>query len=177
MKICTFIAVLLATGLSVAGEAAAQQPPTPAANATDDVPEKMPNSTPYGAPISMQKAQQAMQAAVAESNRRGWQMSIAVVDSGAHLVAFTRMDGAHLGSIAVAQHKARAAAEYRRATRVFEDAAQKSAAVLALDDVIATRGGILLIEDGKIIGAIGCSSGAASQDDVVCAAGAATINK
>jgi uncharacterized protein GlcG (DUF336 family) len=48
---------------------------------------------------------------------------------------------------------------------------------LALDDVIATRGGILLIEDGKIIGAIGCSSGAASQDDVVCAAGAATINK
>jgi uncharacterized protein GlcG (DUF336 family) len=60
---------------------------------------------------------------------------------------------------------------------VFEDAAQKSAAVLALDDVIATRGGILLIEDGKIIGAIGCSSGAASQDDVVCAAGAATINK
>jgi uncharacterized protein GlcG (DUF336 family) len=62
---------------------------------------------------------------------------------------------------------------------VFEEAVQKAdfKFVLTLDGVIASRGGIPLIEDGKLIGAIGCSGGAGSQDEVVCAAGAATINK
>ena len=49
--------------------------------------------------------------------------------------------------------------------------------VLSLDDVIASRGGIPLVEDGKIIGGVGCSGGAGSQDEVVCTAGAAVINK
>ena len=88
-------------------------------------------------------------------------MNIAVVDSGANLVAFLRMDGAQLGSIPVAEHKARAAAKYRRPTKAFEDAVQKYdfKYILSLDDVVASRGGIPLIEDGKIIGAIGCSGG------------------
>lgn len=167
MNVHNCVALLLAAGVLVAGAAQAQQ--------NDAVPEKMPNSTPYGAPITMQKAQDAMQAAIAEANRRGWQMVVAVVDSGANLVTFARMDGAQLGSIAVAEHKARAAVRFRRQTRAFDDAAQKSPAVLSLDDAIASPGGIPLIEQGKIIGGIGCSGGAGVQDEVVCAAGAATI--
>ena len=106
-------------------------------------------------------------------------MDIAVVDFGANLVAFLRMDGALLGSIAVAQHKARAAVKYRRPTKAFETRVQKSDLkdFLSLDDVVASRGGIPLIEDGKIVGAIGCSSGTGSQDEAICTAAAALINK
>lgn len=89
------------------------------------------------------------------------------------------MDGAQLASIAIAEHKARAAVRFRRPTKAFEDAVQKLdyKDVLTLDDVIASRGGIPLVDDGKIIGAIGCSGGTPTQDEVVCAAGAATINR
>ena len=138
----------------------------------------MPFNNPYGAPISLEKAQAAVQAAVAEVNKRGWQLNVAVVDSGGNLVTFARMDGAQLASISISEHKARAAVKYRRPTRIFEDAVQKGINYIAtLDDVVASRGGIPLIEDGKIIGAIGCSGGTGSQDEVVCTAGAATINK
>lgn len=89
------------------------------------------------------------------------------------------MDGAQLASIPIAEHKARTAARSRRPTKAFEDGVQRSGFnyVLSLDDVIASRGGIPLIEDGRLIGAIGCSGGTGSQDEVVCTAGAATINK
>jgi glc operon protein GlcG len=104
-------------------------------------------------------------------------MNIAVVDSGANLVAFLRMDGAQLASIAISEHKARTAAKFRRPTKVIEKAIQESDMkyMLTLDDVVASRGGIPLIEDGKIIGAIGCSGGTGSQDEVVCTAGAALV--
>jgi len=139
----------------------------------------MPYNTPYGPPISLQRAQAVAQAAVAEATKRGWQLNVAVVDSGANLVTFLRMDGAQLASIAVSEHKARAAAKFRRPTKAFEDAIQKadSKYVLTLDDVIASRGGIPLIENGKIIGAIGCSGGTGSQDEAVCSVGASTVNK
>jgi len=178
MKVSTWTAVLLAAGFLAAAEAKAQQPAAQTQNPLDVVPEKMPFNAPYGTPISMQKAEEAMHAAVAEANKRGWQLNVAVVDSGGNLVTFARMDGAQLASISIAEHKARAAAKYRRPTRIFEDAVQKGIVYIAtLDDVIASRGGIPLIEDGKIIGAIGCSGGTGSQDEVVCTAGAGTINK
>lgn len=173
MKYCLLGIVLASVAVGVGhAQQAANSPP-------DSVPAKMPFSTPYGPPISLQRAQAAIQAAIGEANRRGWQLNVAVVDSGANLVAFARMDGAQYASVAIAQHKARAAVNYRRPTRVFEDAVQKSHSlyVLSLDGVIASRGGIPLVEDGKIIGAIGCSGGAGSQDEVACTAGAATINK
>ena len=142
------------------------------------MPEKLPLNTPYGAPISLQKAEDAIRAAVAEANKRGWALNIAVVDFGGHLVSFARMDGGQLASIAISEHKARASAKFRRLTRFFEDAVQRGAAYLAtLDDVVASRGGIPLIEDGKLVGAIGCSGGTGSQEEAVCSAGAATINK
>jgi glc operon protein GlcG len=170
---------LLGAGIGQAADQAAPAvPAAPAANPLDVVPDKMPFSTPYGAPISLQRAQAVVQAAVTEAAKRGWQLNVAVVDSGANLVAFARMDGAQLASIAISEHKARTAVKYRRPTKAFEDAIQKGYNyALTLDDIVASRGGIPLVEDGKIIGAIGCSGGTGSQDEVACGAAATTINK
>jgi glc operon protein GlcG len=166
-------AAILTACLGLSGAAGAQQ-----ANPLDVIPDKMPFNIPYGAPISLSRAQAAIAAANAEAEKHGWALDVAVVDSGANLVAFGRMDGAQLGSIAVSEHKARTSVKFRRPTKAFEEAIQKNdLRVLTIDDVMGSRGGMPLVEDGKLIGAIGCSGGAGSQDEVVCAAGAATINK
>ncbi len=148
-----------------------------AASPLDTVPENMPFDIPYGAPISLELARQAIDAAAATARSHNWKLNIAVVDSGGNLVAFERMDGAQLASIAISEHKARAAATFRRETRVFENAIQVGGFnyVTTLDGVIASRGGIPLLQEGKLIGAIGCSGGTGSQDEVVCAAGAASL--
>jgi glc operon protein GlcG len=178
MTLRTFATIALATGLLTASAAYAQQQP-PAPPNLDAVPDKMPFATPYGAPITLDRAQGLIQAAVAEGNKRGWAMNIAVVDPNGDVLAFARMDGAQLASIAISQHKARAAARYRRPTHALEDGVQKAGLnyLLTLDDVIASRGGIPLIEGGKVIGAVGCSGGTGSQDETVCSAAANTINK
>jgi glc operon protein GlcG len=148
-----------------------------AMNPLDVVPDQMPFDIPYGLPISLDRAQAVITAAVAEAKKRNWKMNIAVADSGGNLVAFQRMDGAMLASIKIADHKARAAATFRRPTKVFEDGVQLMHLnyLLAFDGIIASRGGIPLIDQGGIIGAIGCSGGTDSQDEVVSQAGAAVI--
>ena len=167
-------AAILTACLGFSGAAGAQQ-----ANPLDVIPDKMPFSTPYGEPISLSRAQTAIAAAIGEAQNRGWALNVAVFDSGANLVAFARMDNAQLGSIAIAQHKARAAVKYRRPTKAFEEGIQKNdnKYLLTLDDIIASRGGIPLIQNGKLIGAIGCSGGTGSQDEAACMVGAATINR
>lgn len=149
-----------------------------AANPLDIVPERIPFDVPYGPPISLERAQAAINAVVAEAKRRDWKMNVAVVDSGGNLVAFQRMDGAMLASIQIAEHKARAAATFRRETKVFENGVQISNLnyLMTLDGVVASRGGIPLVENGKLIGAIGCSGGTDSQDEVVCRVGVAVIS-
>ena len=146
-------------------------------NPLDFVPDEIPFDIPYGAPISLERAQAVIGAAVAEAKKRSWKMNVAVADSGGNLVAFQRMDGAMLASIQIAEHKARAAATFRRPTKVFEDGINLMHLnyLLAFDGVIASRGGIPLIEHGVLIGAIGCSGGTDSQDEVVSKAGAAVI--
>ena len=148
-------------------------------NPLDVIPDQIPFDVPYGLPISLERAQAVILAAVAEAKKRNWKMNIAVVDSGGNLVAFQRMDGAMLASIQIAEHKARAAVTFRRPTKVFEDGIQLMHLnyLLAFDGVIASRGGIPLIDQGVIIGAIGVSGGTDSQDDVVSKAGAAVINQ
>ncbi|MGA9354471.1 MAG: heme-binding protein [Terriglobales bacterium] len=155
------------------------EPVTTTPNPLDVIPADMPFDVPYGPPISLDRAEAAIQAAAAEARKRNWKMNIAVADSGGNLVAFQRMDGAMLASIQIAQHKARAAATFRRPTKVFEDGINLMHLnyLLAFDGVIASRGGIPLIDQGAIIGAIGCSGGTDSQDEVVSKAGAAVINK
>lgn len=173
MKLRLFAAALLAAGMLAAGEAAAQAPDLNA------IPEKMPFNIPFGPPISVERAQAVIAAAVAEAKKRGWEMNVAVVDPHGDLKAFARMDEAQLASISISQHKARTAARYRRPTRAFEEGVQKAGLnyLMTLDDVIASRGGIPLVEGGKIIGAIGCSGGTGSQDEAVCNVGAAVVNK
>ena len=148
-------------------------------NPLDFVPDKIPFDTPYGPPISLDRAQAIIHAAVTEAKKRNWKMNVAVVDSGGNLVSFQRMDGAMLASIRIAEHKARAAATFRRETKQFEDGIQLMHLnyLLAFDGIIASRGGIPLIEQGAIIGAIGSSGGTDSQDEIVSKAGAALINQ
>jgi len=152
---------------------------TPAPNPLDAVPDKMPFDIPYGAPIGLERANAAVAAAIAEAKKKDWKLNVAIVDSGGNLVAFQRMDGAQLASISIAEHKARTSVKYRRETKAFENGVQVANFhyILTLDDVIASRGGIPLVEDGKLVGAIGCSGGTGSQDEVACKAGAATVNK
>jgi uncharacterized protein GlcG (DUF336 family) len=147
-------------------------------NPLDAIPDEIPFDVPYGLPISLDRAQAVIGAAVAEAKKRNWKMNVAVVDSGGNLVAFQRMDGAMLASIQIAEHKSRAAATFRRPTKVFEDGINLMHLnyLLAFDGVIASRGGIPLIDGGAIIGAIGCSGGTDSQDEIVSKAGAAIIN-
>jgi glc operon protein GlcG len=158
-------------------ETVVEVPVAPSSNPLDAIPEEMPFDVPYGPPISLARAEAVIDAALAEAKKRNWKMNVAVADSGGNLVAFERMDGAMLASIQIAIHKARVAATFRRPTKVIEEGVNMMHLnyLLAFDDVIASRGGIPLIEQGKIIGAIGCSGGADSQDEVVSKAGLAVI--
>jgi glc operon protein GlcG len=180
MKLCRLTVLALAAGLLGAGQAMAQQQAAPAPAAPPDlnaIPDKMPFNIPFGTPISYERAQGLIKAATDEATKRGWAMNVAVVDPNGDLVAFGRMDGAQLASVPISQHKARVAARYRRPTRAFEDGVQKFGFnyLLTLDDVIASRGGIPLVEGGKLIGAIGCSGGTGSQDEATCQAAAGTV--
>jgi glc operon protein GlcG len=179
MKLRGLTAIALATGLLAAGAAYAQQQAPAGPPDLNAIPDKMPFNLPFGTPVSLDKAQALVQAATAEANKRGWPEDFAVVDWGGNLVAFARMDGAQLASIAIAEHKARTAARYRRPTVAFENAVQKFGFnyILTLDDVIASRGGIPLVDGGKIIGAIGCSGGTGSQDEALCQAAVAAVMK
>jgi glc operon protein GlcG len=164
------------TGSTVNASQALQPTET---NPLDFVPDQIPFDTPYGPPISLDRAQAVIHAAVTEAKKRNWKMNVAVSDSGGNLVAFQRMDGAMLASIQIAEHKARAAATFRRETKQFEDGINLMHLnyLLAFDGIIASRGGIPLIKQGALIGAIGCSGGTDSQDEIVSKAGAAVINQ
>jgi uncharacterized protein GlcG (DUF336 family) len=153
--------------------AAAQTPVNPA----DVVPEKMPFDVPYGAAVSLDRAEAMLTASVMEAKKRNWKINCAVMDSGAHLVSFKRMDGGQIASIDIALHKARTAVKFRRDTKILEVAIQSNPYVATLDDVIASRGGLPIVEGDKIIGGIGCSGGTGAQDEVIAKAGLAALPK
>ena len=128
----------------------------------------------YGAEITQEVARKAAEAAAAEAKKNNWFLAIAVVGPSGHLVHFHKMDGTQYASISISQHKARVAATYRRPTKVFQDLVNRAQPVLnviTLDDVIASDGGIPIIVDGKLIGAIGCSGATGEQDGIACTAG------
>jgi glc operon protein GlcG len=174
MKSPALAIVVLSAALLRSAAAHAQTAPTP--NPLDVIPDKMPFDVPYGPPIGLDRAQSVIAAAVAEAKKHDWKEIVAVVDSGGNLVALAHMDGAQLAAVAIAEHKARAAATYRRETKIFETNVNSGLVYqLSLDGIIASRGGIPLVEDGKLIGAIGVSGGTGSQDEVCAKAGAATV--
>lgn len=133
-----------------------------------------PPSTPYGAPIDMSAAKKVMAAAEAEAIKNNWGVAIAIVDSGANLVMLQRLDNAQLSSVRIAEAKAKTAAEFRRPTKVFEDAIGGGGIglrVLSFGASVA-EGGVPIVAGGKVIGAIGVSGVQSHQDAQVAQAGA-----
>ncbi len=134
---------------------------------------------PYGPPITLEMAKKVATAAQVEATRNHWLMTIAVVDSAGNLIYYERADNSQWASSKVAIEKARSAAIYKRPTKAFQDALAKGGVntrVLALDGAIPVEGGVPLISDGKIVGAIGVS-GDLSENDAQCANAAAQTLK
>jgi glc operon protein GlcG len=131
----------------------------------------------YGQPgVNLEQATKAVEAAVAEAKKNGLLMAVAVVSNSGFLVHFSKMDQTQFASVQIAMDKAKAAATFRRPTKVFEDRANSGGpSVLSLHGVVASEGGIPLMRDGKVIGAIGCSGGTSAQDGATCKVGADTI--
>ena len=134
-------------------------------------PQQTPNpyqmTIPYGLPVSLDNARKAAAAAVAEATKNGWTMVIAIVDPDGTLIFYEKMDNTQLGSATVAIDKARSAALFKRPSKAFEDMLGQggsSARYLKLGAALPIEGGIPLVMDGKIVGAIGVSGGKSAQD-------------
>jgi glc operon protein GlcG len=129
----------------------------------------------YGPPVTLEQAKKAIAAGEAEARKNGWPVAIAIFDTAGQLVAFQKMDDTQTASIDVAQDKGRSAAIYRRPTKVMEDAVAGGGAgvrFLNLRGASTVEGGLPLIANGKVIGAIGVSGVTSQQDGMVAKAGA-----
>lgn len=129
---------------------------------------------PYGEAISLEQAKKVLAAAEAEAKKNSWPVAIAVVDGSGFLVAFQRLDNTQLGSVEVALEKAKTAALFRRPTKVFDDllaAGGANTRLLKLPGALPIEGGIPIIHDGKVIGAIGVSGVKSAEDAQVATAG------
>lgn len=165
-------------GLAALGAAAVLLPAVPhpaAAQQQAATPAPAAAPAPYGAPIGMEAARRAMSAAEEEASRNNWNVAIAIVDSGGHLVMLHRLDGTQIASIRIAEGKARTALEFRRPTKALEDVIAGGGAglrLLALEGATPLEGGVPIIAGGRIIGAIGVSGVLSSQDAQIARAGA-----
>ncbi len=127
---------------------------------------------PYGAPISLDVAKKAAAGAIAEARKNGWGMAVVVTDPGGVPVYLERLDGTQSASPDVAIKKAQSSAAYRRPTKAFEDGVIGGRnAILGLPGAIPIEGGVPIVIDGKIVGAIGVSGGSAQQDGQAAMAG------
>jgi uncharacterized protein GlcG (DUF336 family) len=129
---------------------------------------------PYGPPITLAEAKKVMAGAEAEALKNKWQMVIVILDSGGNLVMSQRLDGAQFGSVEVARDKAWSAVAFRRPTKVFQDAIEKGGVnlrLLRLTGANPLDGGLPIVADGKLIGAIGVSGATGEQDAQVARAG------
>ena len=172
------LAACAIAALSSSGLAQTPAPATPPAQpSAGGTPDAMPFDIPYGVSIGLERAKQVMAAAEAEAKRRNWKMNISVVDTNGELVHFSRMEGAQIASGPISQGKARTAARFRRESRVFYNAYETGHAYTGTLDpgLVASPGGFPLIENGKLIGAVGCSGGTGDQDAAVCKVGAEVV--
>ncbi len=161
--------VAFSTAIPFGGSAMAQAPAPGAAP---------PPPPAYGEPINLETAKKAAAAAQAEAAKNGWGECISVVGPSGDLVYFERMDNCQYGSIAISMHKARAAAIFKRPTRVYESliaASPQNVNIVTLDGIIASAGGNPIIIGGKLVGAIGCSGATSAQDDQCSQAGVAAL--
>jgi len=130
---------------------------------------------PYGPPIGIENARKAMNAAEGEATKNNWAVVIAIIDSGGHIVMLHRRDDVQLSSIELSQGKAKTALMFKRPSKVLDDAISGGGPglrFLALKDIVPLEGGLPLVIDGKIVGAIGVSGVLSSQDAQIAKAGA-----
>jgi glc operon protein GlcG len=169
-----FATSLLFVASLASAHAFAQTPPQPSAGG---LPAHAPFDIPYGMPISLQGANQALAAAEAEAAKHGWPDAIAVTDPNGDLIAFAKMDNTQNAGPSIAVRKARTAARFRRDTRLFYNGFETGHTYSATLDpsLVASPGGYPLVMDGKIVGAIGCSGGTGDQDADICKAGADAV--
>lgn len=140
------------------------------------IPQMMPN--PYGPPVSVDTAKKAAAAALAEARKNNWNMAVAVVDPNGDLVYYEKMDNTQLGSSQVSIAKARSAARFKRPTKAFQDGLAAGGAglrILGLEGAVPVEGGIPIVLDGKIVGAIGVSGDTSDHDGVCAQAGANAV--
>ena len=136
---------------------------------------QMPNV--YGPPINLETAKKVAAPAIAEAAKNKWTMAVAILDTAGNLVYFEKMDGTQTGSVRVAIGKARSAVMFKRPSKVFQDgvaAGGEGLRLLRLTGAIPIDGGVPIIVDGKLIGAVGVSGGSGDQDGQVARAGATT---
>jgi glc operon protein GlcG len=133
---------------------------------------------PYGAPISVEAAKKAAAAALAEAVKNHWTMAVAIVDPNGTLIYYEKMDNTQIGSAQVSINKARSAALFKRPTKAFQDNLASGGGgmrVLGLEGAVPVEGGVPILSEGKIIGAIGVSGDTSDHDGVCAQAGAAVI--
>lgn len=130
----------------------------------------------YGAPITLEQAKAAIAAAAAESKNNGWNHVFAVVDGGGNLIAFEKSDLAANASINIAEAKAKTSAAFRVPTKSYQDRlAGGETYILGLPGVVPVAGGLPIVLNGKVIGAIGVSGAPPLQDHQSGVAGAAAV--
>ena len=167
----------LVCAMAVIGSSAFAQTQAPTPPPAGGTPDAIPFDIPYGVSIGLERAKQVMAAAEAEAKRRNWKLNIAVVDTNGELVHFSRMEGAMIASVSISIGKARTAARFRRESRVFYNVFEGGHSYIGAIDptIVASPGGFPLVEDGKLIGAVGCSGGTGDQDAAVCKVAAEVV--
>jgi glc operon protein GlcG len=170
-------AALLLGAYALDDRAQAQQPPADSSARPVALPAAPPPD--YGAPIVNDQAKAAADAATAEAKKNNWHMAVSVVGPEGELIYFEKMDGAQSSSAALAEAKARTSALFRRPSKVFADQfSAGNVAFMTFPDAarpIASEGGIPIVLNGKLVGAIGVSGGTAAQDSVAATAGANAV--
>lgn len=129
----------------------------------------------YGSDIGIEAARKVGMATIAECAKNNWRVAVAVVDTHGTLVYFEKIDDTQHASVRIAITKARAAANFRRPTRAFMDAINKSPATGTLPGVIGSPGGLPIVAGGKIIGAVGVSGVTGDQDEQCAKAGVSAM--
>jgi glc operon protein GlcG len=133
---------------------------------------------PYGPPVLLEQARRVVDSAKHAADQRGFSMAFAVVEPSGQLVLFEKMDGTQYGSEVTAQEKARTAARFKRPTKAFSDAvAAGRVSVLSLPGAVAIEGGVPIVIQGRIVGALGVSGGTSEQDGEIAAIGLSRVEK
>ena len=133
---------------------------------------------PYGPSISLEEAKKAAAPALAEARKNSWNVAVSIVDTSGNLVYYEKMDNTQLGSANFSIQKARSAALFKRPTKAFQDALAaggEGLRVLRIEGAVPVEGGIPLVMEGKIVGAIGVSGAKSSQDAQCAQVGADTL--